>query len=79
MGTRLSSSLAPHGSTENPSCGDVRGGVMHWHRKSPSHRARAEQGLEDTVGLDGWVSGRGILGRTACSEALEVPVLPRLR
>ena len=30
---------------------------MNWRRKSPSHRARAEQGLEDTVGLDGWVSG----------------------
>ena len=30
---------------------------MNWCRKSPSHRARAEQGLEDTVGLDGWVSG----------------------
>lgn len=30
---------------------------MNWRRKSPSHRARAEQGLEDTVGLGGWVSG----------------------
>ena len=57
MGTRVSSSLAPHRSTKNPSCGDMRGGVMNWRRKSPSHRARAEQGLEDTVGLDGWVSG----------------------
>lgn len=51
---------------------------MNWHRKSPSHRARAEQGLEGTVRLDGWVSGTWLLGRTAWSEALEVPVLPGL-
>lgn len=62
MGTRVSSFLALHGSTKNSSCGDTRGGVMNWRRKSPSHRARAEQGLEDTVGLDGWV-GHGIPGR----------------
>ena len=63
---------------QEPSCGDTRGGVMNWRRKSPSHRARAEQGLEGTVRLDGWVSGMWLLGRTAWSEALEVPVLPGL-
>ena len=32
---------------------------MNWGRKASSHRARAEQGLEDIAGLDWWVSREG--------------------
>lgn len=32
---------------------------MNWVRKASSHRARAEQGLDDIAGLDWWVSREG--------------------
>lgn len=52
---------------------------MNWGRKASSHRARAEQGLDDIAGLDWWVSREGIPGReNGLARGLEVAVLPRL-
>lgn len=44
-----------------PTCGDMRQ-VMKWGGEDTITWATAEQGLEDTVGLDRWRVGKGTSG-----------------